>query len=200
MSTAYLITPLSKKIPVDENAHSRGVDAGSYRILEQNLKIEYAIGDFDSMSEKELQGLKKICPVYQYPVMKDETDSELAVLKTFEKYDTVILYGALSGRLDHTVLNISLMIQKYPSIILMDETQKVRVLKKGRYELKKDYKNISFFALEESEISYSGFLYSLDHRKVSISDLYLTSNSLIQEKGIVEIHSGSLLCIQTNEK
>ena len=49
MSTAYLITPLSKKIPVDENAHYIGVDAGSYRILEQNLKIEYAIGDFDCL-------------------------------------------------------------------------------------------------------------------------------------------------------
>ncbi|MGM9948225.1 thiamine diphosphokinase [Floccifex sp.] len=200
MSLAICVTPLSKCIPVIQNAHYIGVDAGALKVIEQNLKLDFAIGDFDSIDSEKLSYLKTICPVYQFPVMKDETDSELAILKCYEQFDRVILFGALTGRLDHTFLNIRLMEEKFNDLILLDETQRVRLFKKGKYILKNEYKNISFFVLEPGFISLRGFLYTLDHRMIHKNDLYLTSNSFIHSQGMVEVHSGSFLCIESNEK
>lgn len=36
-------------------------------------------------------------------------------------YDTIILYGVLQGRFDHTMANLYLMLYRDPSIWLMDE-------------------------------------------------------------------------------
>lgn len=200
MSTCVLVTPLAQNIPFIEDADYIGVDAGCLRILEQNLSLCYAIGDFDSMDENQLEQIKQICEVEIHPVMKDETDSELAIRKFYNQYDKVILFGGIKGRLDHTLLNISLLVKHYPKVILMDETQKVILLKKGKHILSSDYKNVSFFVLEESEISLNGFLYELDHRHVSDNDLYLTSNSFVEQQGVVNVYEGCLLCVQSNEK
>lgn len=200
MSLAICVTPLAKSIPVIEDAHYIGVDAGALRVIEQNLTLDFAIGDFDSMDEQKLLYLKSICPVYLFPVMKNETDSELAILKCYEQFDEVILYGALTGRLDHTILNIRLLEEKFNDLVLLDETQRVTLLKKGRHRLKNVYKNISFFVVEPGEISLQGFLYTLDHRFVHKKDLYLTSNSFVESEGIIEVHSGSFLCVESNER
>ena len=200
MSTAICVTPLAKKIPVME-ADYIGVDAGALKILEANLPLKQAVGDFDSMTYEEFEKLESICPIEKHPVMKDETDSELAVRLCYEKgYDSVILFGGFGGRLDHTLLNIRLLSARFTDLILMDETQKVMLLKEGEYVLYSDYKNVSLLPMEESIISYEGMLYNLDHRKISMKDTYTTSNSLTGNQAKIVIHSGCMLCIQTNEK
>lgn len=198
---AICVTPLSKNIPFIENADYIGVDAGALRILEENLPLKFAIGDFDSMDNISLDKIRSICPVEVHPIMKNETDSELAVRKCYEMgYKKVILYGGLSGRIDHTMLNIRLLSARFPNLILQDEYQRVSLMTKGRYELKNEYKNISFLPVQSSIMSLEGFLYPLTNQPISMNDTYTTSNSLNEEIGIVTIHSGCMLCLQTNEK
>ncbi len=198
---AYCITPLSKSIPKLDGVDYVGVDAGALRILEQNLPIKFAIGDFDTMKESEFQRIQKLCPIEKHPIMKNETDSELAIRKCYEMgYDIVVLYGGIGGRIDHTMLNIRLLSTKFPNLILLDETQKVTLLKEGEHILLNEYKNVSFLPMQESIITLDGFLYSLTNQTITMLDTYTTSNSLIQKKGRVCVHSGCLLCLQTNEK
>ena len=195
MSIALLITPLCQKVPDIEHADYIGVDAGALKIIESNHPIKMAVGDFDSMSELDLQKLD--CVVDKHPVMKDETDAELA-MKLCKDYDEVILYGGLSGRIDHTIANIRLIMYQYNNVILMDEMQCIRVLKNGTHWINNDYKHISFYAIEESVISLYGFLYPLKKTKISVPDIYTTSNSLEKDQGEVVVHSGSVLCVQSN--
>lgn len=195
MSIALLITPLCQKVPDIDHADYIGVDAGALKIIESNHPIKMAVGDFDSMSELDLQKLD--CVVDKHPVMKDETDAELA-MKLCKDYDEVILYGGLSGRIDHTIANIRLIMYQYNNVILMDEMQCIRVLKNGTYWINNDYKHISFYAIEESVISLYGFLYPLKKTRISVPDIYTTSNSLEKDQGEVVVHSGSVLCVQSN--
>ena len=77
-------------------------DGGYREVLAQGLKPDLAVGDFDSLGS-----VPENENVVQHPVMKDDTDMMLAVKLGFERgYDRFYIYGALGGRLDHTLANI----------------------------------------------------------------------------------------------
>lgn len=201
MRTAILITPTSKTIPVFEEADYIGVDAGALLLIENHVPCAFAVGDFDSLDEEALQKVEEVCPVYRHPIMKDETDSELAIQICTEKgYDSIYLYGALSKRLDHTLANIRLMMYRYPKVICFDETQSICVLEPGRHEIIKRYKHVSFFSIEPSILSLQGFLYPLEHQKVFVEDIYCTSNSIVDDVATVLVESGKVLCVQSNDR
>lgn len=202
MKKVILITPKSNKIPNLEGFDYVGVDSGALLLLKQGIPMSFAIGDFDSMSKEDYLFLSKHCnQIYKHPVQKDETDSELA-LRTCKElgYEQVILWGAISGRLDHTMINIQLLMHREEKLILMDENQKVSLLPKGKHFLEANYKHVSFFALEKTMISLHHFLYPLNRQIIDCEDLYLSSNHIVGSKGLVEIEYGRVLCIQSNLK
>lgn len=199
MKTALLITPKSTVVPHWDNTDYIGVDAGALLIEQAGLPCALAVGDFDSMDAKDLVALKTRMEVIQHPVKKNETDSELAVRLCKEAgYMSIVLWGGLSNRLDHTLLNIQLLKQNADVLTLQDEKQKVSVLNVGRHHLPNDYHHISFFALEKSVITYEGLMYPLEHRTIVPSDLYLTSNSFVEKEAIVTLESGRVLCVESN--
>lgn len=80
------------------------VDAGFTHLEALGVLPDMAVGDFDSL------GYVPQCRrVSRHPVKKDKSDMELAMEKAlFWDNDNLIVYGALSGRLDHTVANLQL--------------------------------------------------------------------------------------------
>ncbi|RJR16607.1 thiamine diphosphokinase [Candidatus Microgenomates bacterium] len=88
-----------------------GVDYGAYWLLKHKIIPQVAIGDFDSVSEEELQVIRKeIGEVREYEKEKDATDMDLAVDFAISKKPTeIILFGALGRRLDQTLANIGLL-------------------------------------------------------------------------------------------
>jgi len=77
-------------------------DGGYSEVIAQGLKPDLAVGDFDSLG-----AVPENENVVQHPVMKDDTDMMLAVKLGFEKgFTRFFIYGALGGRLDHTLANI----------------------------------------------------------------------------------------------
>lgn len=201
MKQALLITPKSHSVPTLEDVDYIAVDAGALLILQAGLPIQFAVGDFDSMSEEDYAYVCSQTRVYKHPIEKNETDSELALRLAKEQgYTNIVLWGAISGRLDHTIINLGLMMYRDDSLVLMDENQKITLLEKGRYTLAARYQHVSFFALEAGEISLENFKYPLEHRKVTCSDLYLSSNSFLGKEGIVTVHSGKFLCVESNLK
>ena len=86
MTCAVLITPLVDVVPKIENCDYIGVDAGALKIIDQGFPIKMAVGDFDSLSEEEFKRIT--CPIDRHPIMKDETDSELAI-RLCKDYDTI---------------------------------------------------------------------------------------------------------------
>lgn len=88
------------------------VDGGLPRLLEAGIEPDLVLGDFDSLEKKYLpylEDLKKNAPdkLLQLPCEKDDTDTVYAARVCLEKgYDNILLYGALGGRLDHTIANV----------------------------------------------------------------------------------------------
>ena len=192
----YLISPLAENFPIDEKADYIGVDAGFEKILAAGLPCRFALGDFDSLNRLELpEGLEAIV----LPVRKDETDGQSAMARAVEMgYKTIVFWGSLSGRLDHTLANLRLISCHFPQVILQDESNQARVLLKGTHKFTRNWKHISFFALENSEISLKGFEYPLENAKIDDRTVFTVSNSVKDGSAEAVVHAGRILCIQSN--
>lgn len=80
------------------------VDAGWETCQAAGITPDVVLGDFDSLGFVP-QGV----PVAQFPHIKDESDMELAFMHAQEQgAQEVYVYGALAGRLDHTLANLQL--------------------------------------------------------------------------------------------
>lgn len=192
--TAVLVCPIAKSLPAIEDCDWIGIDAGCLILENAGITPLFAIGDFDSAPV----GDDKPYPVYRHPVAKNETDSELALLKAREMgYSRIILWGALSGRLDHTLANIRCMLWKVPQAIAMDENHRVRVFEEGCYSMVSDYPHISFFAAEDTIITLRDFDYPLESTLITTHDFYTCSNSISKDEATVIIEKGRVLCVET---
>lgn len=192
---AILVCPPALSLPEADHADWIGVDAGYKVILKNRKQCLFAIGDFDSAP----LDASLPFPVFRYPVHKDETDSELALAMAWSMgYTSVCLWGALGGRLDHTLANLRCVTWKYPRTVCMDENQRITVLECGRHEIEKHYRHVSFFAMEPSIITLEGFDYPLEKRAIGPRDFYTCSNSIAKDKGIVIVDQGRVLCVETS--
>ncbi len=86
-------------------------DGGTQHALALGLFPSIVIGDMDSLTPDELQQLDaKGVEIQQYSRDKDETDLELVLQYAFTNgYREIRIVGALGGRLDQTLSNLSLL-------------------------------------------------------------------------------------------
>lgn len=86
-------------------------DGGLHNALSTGVKPHIVIGDMDSVSPSELDDVEKAGgQILRFPKEKDETDLELAIRYVLEKQATeIIVIGALGGRLDQMLGNLSLL-------------------------------------------------------------------------------------------
>jgi len=100
-------------------------DGGANYLLKMGILPEIVIGDLDSIDEDTLFDLTSAeVEIKQYSEDKDETDIELALRYAVELQPSAILIvGALGGRLDQTLANLSVLTDPtLPSIdIRMDD-------------------------------------------------------------------------------
>lgn len=202
LKPALLVCPLATALP-QLDCHYIGVDLGAYILAKNNIMMELAIGDFDSCDTKQYEIIeKKSIKLNRLPVAKDESDLESAIKKAKEMgYKTIYITGALGSRFDHQYVNLQLLIQeKNVKIIFLDPTNRLETFKRGKHEIaKKNYKYISFFAIEDSVISLHGFKYPLKNRLITKKDIYTVSNEIIDEVGILEVHQGKVLVVQASD-
>ena len=88
-----------------------GVDAGSLFLLQHQLPLDLAIGDFDSVSQADFRQIEQAAKeLILAPAEKDDTDLELALKTVFERYPQAQakVFGALGGRIDHLLSNLFL--------------------------------------------------------------------------------------------
>jgi thiamine pyrophosphokinase len=95
--------------------------------------IDLIVGDGDSLGEDQLARFEAAgIAVERSPVAKDESDTELAVLAALARGATeVVIVGAIGGRLDHTIANLSLLAAPAlagRSCVILDERTRVTLL------------------------------------------------------------------------
>ena len=86
-------------------------DAGLSHAGGLGVKPDVVVGDFDSCKPGDLEWWKERCEIIQLPREKDDTDTMFAVKLAVERgYCDFVLLGAMGGRFDHALGNISILL------------------------------------------------------------------------------------------
>ncbi len=86
-----------------------GVDGGARYAYTLNVTLNTIIGDLDSLSTLEQQGINN-AEFISYPTEKKEIDLELALLYAEEQgANQIVMVGVMGGRMDMTIANILLI-------------------------------------------------------------------------------------------
>ena len=199
-TSVAIILKRCESIPTAENYI--GVDKGALTLARNGKRMLLAIGDFDSVEESDLAYIKEYSDtLLQLNPIKDDTDSEAAVMYSIEKgYQKIHLYGGLGGRLDHAMINLRLVSRFPETVYLHDQNNFIYSLAEGVHSIdKRDYTYISFFTEDKATISLEGFKYPLDKQQLTNKDTYTTSNEILEDRGIVTVHAGKVTVIQSKD-
>lgn len=187
-----------------------GVDAGAALLIERGIELSAAVGDFDSVTEKEMVRIKEYFPDLKAATAeKDETDTELALEKAMSYHpDTVIITGVTGGRLDHYMSALHAIYAyhlKYAGteFLLINKQNRIRFLQAGKHKLQRDarYRFISFypFAGEVKGFNLEGFKYEVAEETISFGSTRFISNEL-EDKGIVSFIEGNCIMIESADE
>jgi thiamine pyrophosphokinase len=187
-----------------------GIDRGVFYLLNAGIKPAMAFGDFDSVTveelaeiEKEVSDLKKFIPE------KDETDMELALNWAIEQQpESILIFGATGGRLDHLMANIQLLLKPLQQGInipteIIDTKNILYVKKPGTYTVNKldDFKYISFLPATPSVsgMTLENFKYPLKDCHIPMGSTLCISNELIRGHGTFSFSEGILIVVRSKD-
>ncbi|WP_284139908.1 MULTISPECIES: thiamine diphosphokinase [unclassified Virgibacillus] len=185
-----------------------GADLGATYIIEAGMKLDYALGDFDSVDKLQKNLIEKHASNYKaYPDEKDETDLEIALNKAIElNPQKVYLFAVTGGRLDHTLVNVQalyLLLEKGIRGIIVDNLNELEVTKPGSYTVQENgrYPNISFLPLTNSVtgLTLQGFYYPLKAATISLGSTRCISNKLISNSGTFSYTEGILILVKSRD-
>ena len=171
-------------------------DSGYDRAKAFGITPDIVIGDMDSTCEKEIP-FEKIT----YPVRKDFTDSELAVNYAKEKgFDSVLMFGMIGTRMDHSLANISLLSQLDDAVII-DANNEI-YFADGKFTLSgKIGDTISIIPYKEDILvaKSKGLDYPLLNITIKCGTTLGVSNAMIENECEIEIEKGSAFIIRSRD-
>lgn len=173
-------------------------DKGFDFAKKSNLKIDYAIGDFDSTKKPAFSNIIALNPI------KDMTDTVAAIDFAIDKgYKDIIIYGGLGGRDSHTISNIKSMLyykKKGIDIRLKACGKEIFVIDSDfsyKYQDRDFY--VSVFSLtEKSILDIKGLFYELDNYEMKNDDALGVSNKTKGCDFEINVKEGILLIIFEN--
>jgi len=196
-----------EKIARMENCLIICCDGGARHFQYLGIKPDVIIGDMDSidpalLANYSIQGIK----IIKYPANKDFTDTELALDYALGlKPDSIFIWGALGGRIDHTLANVFLLCkgqEKGIRTYLLDEYGEAFVLDKEATFVNETGKTISLLALspEVTGITLSGFLYPLKEGTLIMGESRGISNIITDARASISVRQGKLLIVKYWQK
>lgn len=172
-------------------------DGGLRNTEKFNIIPDLIVGDFDSLNY-----IPKGENVVVHPVIKDETDTILAIDIAFEKgYKDFIIYGCLGGRLDHTFASIqtaSYITEKGGNVVFKSKESFMTVLKNSSIHFSEKCEGyISVFSISEtaSGVTEKGLFYELSDSKLTAVYPLGISNRFKGVKSYVSVKNGKLCII-----
>ncbi|WP_107839203.1 thiamine diphosphokinase [Metasolibacillus meyeri] len=184
-----------------------GADRGAYRLLERGIRPAVIVGDLDSVTQNEQQELIEAdIPIEIYAAEKDETDTDLALIKAISYApEKIILTGVTGGRLDHyeaVLRTVCGLQQKYSDIVfeIRNRYNQLCFLVPGTHTIHDnlDYPYLSFFAYGEAvqNVTLRGVKYETTNEEIGLWSSRFTSNEIIEQAHIT-FTSGICLMIRS---
>ena len=182
-----------------------GADGGTVHCLALGRRPDVIVGDLDSVDPQEVARLAAMgVQIERHPPAKNETDLELA-LECAQRHgaDEVLLLGALGGRLDQTLGNLLILVQRKWSFALLigEGDQLAQVMRSGELlHLRAPVSGtVSAIPLSATVtgITYTGLEYPLIDATLHLGSTRGMSNVVATLPATIQISQGLLLVVQT---
>lgn len=199
MKTCYIFSAVEMKSNFPKPSEDDliiAADAGYLNVQRAGLTPDIIIGDFDS-SEKPVTDT----PIKIFPVLKDDTDTMLAIRYGFENgYKRFEIYGGLGGeRTDHTVANIqslAFIADHGGQGFLVGETETFTLIKNSSVTIRSEKgRTLSVFAYggTANGVSLKGSVYEAEDLTLSPFFPLGVSNKFDSDTADIRVKDGYLL-------
>lgn len=185
------------------------VDGGLEYCRALGVEPDLVLGDFDSVGEELLAQVElweRSDPerVVRLKPEKDDTDTLAAVRVALERgYNSFLLYGAMGGRLEHTIANIQclLFLRHHGAVgYMMDAGGMCFVLEDEERHFGASMRGyLSLFSLGEKAegVNIRGMKYELNDATVTNDFPIGISNEFMGQEATVSVRQGQLMGIVT---
>lgn len=186
-----------------------GVDRACLFLLQKNLPLDLAVGDFDSVTAKERQLIfdksKKVLTASSH---KNDTDTEMALKTIWGENQTaeVTVFGAFGGRIDHELANLFLVsdpdLKPYMTqLTLKNESNIITYYPKGWHDIypidRMTY--VSFLTVGDGKLQIDDAKYPLNETNYFKKKIY-TSNAFLNKPIKLWVEKDYVIALQTKDK
>ncbi len=173
-------------------------DAGYIHAQRAEIVPDVLIGDFDSY-KGELPGGPEII---RTKPEKDDTDTMMALKLAIKRgYRRIMLVGALGGRVDHMLANISLVAfaaTKGADLQIVDGHHQIFAVRNGKRRVpKSSWRNLSVFAFDTecTGVTLRGVKYPLEGATLTNTFALGVSNEFTEDVAEISVESGILIVV-----
>ncbi len=186
-----------------------GVDRGALLALEEEIQVDIALGDFDSISADEKEFIQtNVKQKLDFPSDKDDTDTELAILYVLKHHPDaeIYFYNWYGGRVDHLYSILLIALQErfeqiIPRLHLISDKNNISYYLPGEHRIEKidhmDY--LSYILLTEVEnLTLNELKYELTEESYK-RPIALISNEFISNEASFSFDKGIVAAIQSKD-
>ena len=177
-------------------------DSGYANAIALGEKPDILLGDFDSIGKKPDGDIETL----EVPAEKDFTDTQLAVETAIRRgADDIVIIGGLSGRLDHTLSNLSILEDlwnKHIHAVATDGFNRIRYIDSSSALIPKShYKYLSIIALSDilKGVEIEGCKYPLKNAKIERTFQFAVSNEIVGNCALIAIKKGKAFIVESAE-
>ena len=196
--------PSHPRVPaLPERAHVIAADSGVDVALALGLRIDRAIGDFDSVSVDGLAAAEAAGAVIErHPAAKDATDLELALDAAIALAPSrILVIGSAGGRLDHLLASILLLADARYADATVEAylgNNRISVIRSSCTLTGAPGEIVSLLPVHGAAegVTTSGLEYPLDGETLAAGTSRGVSNVLAAAEARVSVERGCLIAVQ----
>ena len=178
-------------------------DSGYKNAISLGARPDILLGDLDSLDREDIP---KDIELLQVPAEKDFTDTQLAVDTALKKGATeIVIIGGLSGRLDHTLSNLSILEdlnKKRIHALIADGFNRVRYINStSTLVARSGYRYLSLLCLSEKVkgVSVEGCKYTLSNAKLTRDFQFAVSNEIVGNCALISVRKGGIYVVESKD-
>ena len=178
-------------------------DGGYNNAKRLGIHSNILLGDLDSIGEASID---KDTEVIKVPAEKDFTDTQFAIETAISRgANEIIIIGGLSGRLDHTLSNLSILEDlsaRRVHALITDGNNRVRFINSTSTLIARSaYKYLSIILASENAkgVSIEGCKYPLKNAKLDRRLQYAVSNEITGNCALISIRKGSVYIVESRD-
>ena len=186
-----------------------GVDKGLEFLYKHEIKPDYIVGDFDSVSRELVDYYREELnvPIREFNPVKDASDTEIALrLCLGLNRKSILILGGTGNRIDHLWANVQCLqiaLQVGVDARIVDSHNQIRLLDSD-ITLKKSEAfgpYFSLFPLEMpvDELSIRGAKYPLQNHFLKPSDSLCVSNEFAEDEVTISFVYGKVILMETRD-